>query len=131
MMKHEKERILEHLRARERWCRNAEARDRNGRAVHFDDPAATAWDLTGAICLLFGWPRALELFPQIDRHLNGRKRPGKRPHCLQSSDPQIVSMVAVQEYNDQTDVTHEAIIAQLEAMPVYQPTHHARVAVPE
>jgi hypothetical protein len=121
MMQDEKERLLTLLGTSGKWCQHAEARDRRGHAVHYDDPAAVAWDLTGAVCALFGWERALELFSQMERQLVGRKHAAKRSFGLQNSDPQICSMVAVQEFNDRTDTTYELMMARLQAMSVYQP----------
>ncbi len=121
MMQHEKDRLLTLLQTPQSWCQNAEARDRRGHAVHFDDPAAVSWDLTGAACLLFGWPRALELFAQLERQLVGCKRIVKRSVGIRNNDPQICSMVAVQEFNDCAATTHELILARLQALSVYQP----------
>jgi len=121
MLQEEKERLLDLLQAGSNWCQHAEARDRRGHAVHYDDPAAVAWDLTGAVCVLFGWGRALELFSQLERQLVGRRRPARRCFSLQNNDPQICSMVAVQEFNDRSDTTYELVIDRLQAMSVYRP----------
>lgn len=121
MMQHEKDELLRLLDTASRWCRHAEARDRRGQAVRFDDPAAAAWDLTGAVCLLFGWARALELFPQLERHLTGHNRAARRPRLLLKNEPRIISMVAVQEYNDCSEITYEQIRGRLESLPVYHP----------
>lgn len=120
MLKDEKDRLLALLHSRNKWCRDAEARDHQGRPVHFDDPAAVAWDLTGAVCVLFGWARALELFPQLERQLVGGRRVGACLLNSRSPDPRIGSMVAIQEYNDKSETTHEELISRLKAMPVYQ-----------
>jgi hypothetical protein len=121
MMQHEKDRLLTLLGTSDRWCQHAEARDRRGDAVHYDDPAAIAWDLTGAVCVLFGWARALELFAQLERQIAGRKPAAKRAFALQNNDPQICSMVAVQEFNDDAETTYELVIARLGALSVYHP----------
>jgi hypothetical protein len=121
MMQYEKDRILTLLQSQNRWCQQAEARDCSGQAVHYDDPTAVSWDVTGAVCVLFGWARALELFSHFERQLVGRKRVSRHPLGLQNSDPQICSMVAIQEYNDQADTTYELLRARLEAMSVYLP----------
>jgi hypothetical protein len=124
MMQDEKDRILTLLESKSRWCQHAEARDSSGQPVRCDDPTAVAWDLTGAVCVLFGWRRASELFSQLERQFVGRKHVGKRKFGLR--DPQICSMVAVQEYNDQADTTYETIRARLESMPVYRPESRSR-----
>jgi len=121
MMQAEKDRLLTLLGSRAQWCWHAEGRDRCGHAVHHHDPAAVAWDLTGAVCVLFGWGRALELFSQMERQLVGRKPAARRAFGLQNSDPQICSMVAVQEFNDHTDTTCELMMARLQAMSVSSP----------
>jgi hypothetical protein len=121
MMQHEKDRILTLLESKGRWCQHAEARDRRGHAVRYDDPTAVSWDLTGAVCVLFGWARALELFSQLERQVVGRKRVSKHLFGLQNNDPEIRSMVAVQEFNDQADTTYELVMARLEALSVYLP----------
>ena len=124
MMQHEKDGLITLLSSRERWCRDAEARDRRGQAVHFDDPAAVAWDLTGALCLLFGWARAIQLFPQLERHLTGRNRSSDRPRLQLANEPQIISMVAIQEYNDLSDNTYEMMLDRLQTLTVYRPEAH-------
>jgi hypothetical protein len=121
MMQEEKDQLLTLLATSSKWCQHAEARDRRGHAVHYDDPGAVSWDLTGAVCVLFGWVRARELFSQLERQLVGNRHAAKRLSALQNSDPQICSMVAVQEFNDHTDTTYELVRARLEAMSTYQP----------
>lgn len=125
MMQDEKERLLSLLGTSSRWCQHAEARDRRGHAVHYSDPSAVAWDLTGAVCVLFGWTRALELFSQLERQLLGRKRAARRSFSLPIRDPRIGSMVAVQEFNDRTDTTYEAIMARLSELSAYPPASGA------
>jgi hypothetical protein len=121
MMQDEKDRILTLLQGESTWCQHAEARDGRGHPVHYDDPTAGAWDLTGALCVLFSWTRALALFSQLERQLVGHKRVTRHPFGLRNSDPEICSMVAIQEYNDQTDMTFELVRAGLEALAVYLP----------
>ncbi|GMU24548.1 MAG: hypothetical protein AMXMBFR13_46220 [Phycisphaerae bacterium] len=121
MMQDEKDRLLTLLATNSRWCQHAEARDRDGHAVHYDDPDAVAWDLTGAVCVLFGWARALELFAQLERQLIGRKSASNRSFGMRNRDPQMCSMVAVQEFNDHTDTTYELVVARLKSLSVYQP----------
>ncbi len=115
MMAEEKKRLVAWFDDQRRWCREAEARDSTGNPVRFDDPEAVAWDLTGALCRLFGWPRASVLFGQLDRHISGRKRLERYNH-----NREIESMVALQYYNDREDTTLEALLARLGTMPVRQ-----------
>jgi hypothetical protein len=118
MMPNEKDMLLELLDSEARWCQGAEASDSEGRPVKFHDPAAVAWDLTGAVCRLFGWPRAYVLFGQIEHHLEGTKRPHRY-----NRDPGIESMVALQCYNDRADMRFELMRTQLEALPVWHGAH--------
>jgi hypothetical protein len=115
----EKEKLLELLHDERRWCKDAEARDQHGNAVRYDDVAAVAWDLTGATCLLFGWPRACELFRQLDRHITGRKR---KHYLRQNLD--IASMAALQDFNDLGGTTYDAIATRLNSMPVRRGNRH-------
>ncbi len=113
MLPQEKVQLLDLLSSEWRWCREAEARDPQGNAVRYDDQAAVAWDVTGAICFLFGWPRACELFQQLDKHIRGRQRlRAWRRH------PEIDAMAALQDLNDLDQTTHGHIIAHLQSMPV-------------
>lgn len=114
MLLQEKERLITLFGARNRWCQGAEARDEAGQAVHYDDPGATAWDITGGMCLLFGWQRALELFPQLSRHVHQVKR----SHWW-INDPGIASMVALQDSNDEKGTTFEMMTGWLQSMPVW------------
>lgn len=97
-----------------RWCQQAEARNEVGEAVRYDDPSAIAWDITGGMCKLFGWRRALALFSQLDRHVHNVKR----DRCW-GANPEIASMVAIQNHNDEDGTTYEMIIEWLETMPVW------------
>ncbi len=115
MMAEEKKRLVAWFADRGRWCREAEARDSTGNPVRFDDPDAVAWDLTGALCRLFGWTRASILFGQLDRHISGKKRLERY-----NRNREIESMVALQDYNDREDTTLEAMLRQLGTMPVRQ-----------
>lgn len=96
-----------------RWCKNAEARSARGVAVRYGDPDAVAWDLTGGLCLLFGWRRACDLFRQIDRHLNRH-----RSLRWRVQDPHIESMLALQEFNDGDHMNHQTLMERLASMPV-------------
>jgi len=114
MLLGEKERLLALFADRQRWCQHAEARDEVGQIVHYDDPSAVAWDITGGMCLLFGWRRALELFPQLDRHVHRVKR-----SRWWVTDPGIASMGALQDSNDDTGTTFEMMTGWLKSMPVW------------
>lgn len=114
MLIKEKEKILAFFTDPQRWCRNAEARDETGEAVRYDHPSAVAWDMTGLMCLLFGWRRARELFCQLDRHIHGARRV-EWPWA----DTAITSMVALQERNDENDTTFDMVIKWLQTMPVW------------
>ena len=113
MLHDEKEKLLELLHAEPRWCKEAEARDRRGCAVRYDDATAVAWDLTGALCLLFGWRRAGELFQQLDRHITGQKR---ERHIQRNVT--IASMAALQDFNDLRRTTYDEVMTRLRTMPV-------------
>jgi hypothetical protein len=113
MLLHEKERLLELLHHEWRWCKHAEAQDQHGEAVRYDDATAVAWDLTGAMCLLFGWQRACTLFRELDRHIIGQRR---EHHFRQNLD--IVAMAALQDFNDLDETTYDEIAARVNSMPV-------------
>lgn len=93
------------------WCRHAEARNARGTPVRYGDPSAVAWDLTGALCMLFGWERACVLFRQIDKHL-------LRDRALRWRilDSHIESMLALQECNDRAGTTLDWLINRLQHM---------------
>jgi hypothetical protein len=124
MMPEEKDKLLALFDSEQRWCRDSEASDSHGEPVKFHDPEAVAWDLTGALCRLFGWPRARVLFGQVERHIFGKKRIRRFDR-----DPVVDAMVALQEYNDQVDTSFETLFHQLCKMPTWQgskgeqPTH--------
>jgi hypothetical protein len=115
MMQHEKDELLALFDSESRWCRNVEARDRRGSAVHYSDAAATAWDLVGGLCFLFGWDRAFALFLQVGRHLTGLER----SRMLRNRE--IAAMVALQDFNDRPDTTYGTVMERLRSMPVYSP----------
>lgn len=114
-MPEEKTKLLELLDHQAHWCRDAEARDCEGEAVRYDDDLAVAWDITGAVCRLFGWKRACTLFAQIERHFNGRPKyygwPGR--------DIEMEAMRALQNFNDRAETTFEALRSRLESLPVW------------
>lgn len=114
MLPVEKERLLMLFAEPARWCQGAEARDEAGNAVRYDDPSAVAWDITGGLCALFGWQRALELFPQLDRHVHQVGRGRRR-----DADPGIASMAALQDSNDEAATTFETVTGWLKTMPVW------------
>ena len=117
MMPEEKTKLLELFDDERRWCRNAEARDENDQSVHYDDAAAVAWDLTGALCHLFGWPRALVLFGQVQRHIAGNhRRVSGWPTRLNS----IEAMQSLQEFNDGEGTRFPELHAKLECLPVWK-----------
>ena len=109
----EKVQLVALLLDAQHWCQGAEARDADGHDVAYSDAGATAWDLTGATCRLFGWRRARELFVQIDRHLHERRLAG-----ADQDHPEITAMVALQDWNDDTATTHAELLARLQSLPV-------------
>jgi len=115
MVQAEKDKLLALLDSEERWCQDAEARDEDGNPVRHSDVAAVAWDISGALCRLFGWRRARELFVQLDRHVNGRREPVYRP----ARDAGIDSMVALQAFNDRDDTTFEVLREQIRTIRVW------------
>ena len=116
MMPDEKSQLLDLLGEDGTWCRDAEARNSHGEAVAYDNNAAVAWDITGALCRLFGWDRACVLFEQIERHIFGRRRVASWPE----RDRGIEAMKALQTFNDGAELTFAMLRAQLEALPVWQ-----------
>ncbi len=123
MSPQEKEQLVALLADVRHWCQGAEARDADGQAVTYSDADATAWDLTGAACHLFGSRRACELFVQIERHLHPRARAG-RP----GNDAQIAAMVGLQSWNDDPQTTHPELIAQLQRVPADTAAGNAALA---
>ena len=115
MMAEEKEQLLALFDHQRKWCQDAEAHDADGRAVRCNDDSAVAWDVTGALCRLFGWRRACELFRQLDRHINGKRVAAGWP----VRDAEMDSMAALQEFNDGIETTFDLVRNQIETMPVY------------
>lgn len=115
MMPEEKEQLLALFDHECRWCQGAEARDAQGEAVRYDDASATAWDITGALCRLFGWRRACELFQQLDRHINGKRMVPGGPQ----REAEMDSMAALQDFNDGSETTFNLVRDRIETMPVY------------
>ena len=122
MMPEEKEQLLALLDHEGRWCRDAEAHDANGDAVRYDDDAAVAWDVTGALCRLFGWRRACVLFEQLDRHISGRRVAIGR----HAGDAEMDAMRALQDFNDRVDMTFDMMRERIETMPVWHGQPRAR-----
>jgi hypothetical protein len=116
MMPEEKEQLLAFLDHERRWCRDAEAHDANSDAVRYDDDAAVAWDVTGALCRLFGWQRACVLFGQLDRHINGKRVAIGWP----ARDAEMDAMCALQDFNDRVDMTFDMMRERIETVPVWQ-----------
>ena len=116
MMPDEKTELLALLEHAGKWCRDAEAQDANGDPVTCDDDAAVAWDLTGALCRLFGWQRACVLFEQMERHIIGKRKAVGWP----IPDLSIEAMKALQGFNDQSDTTFDVLRERIEAMPTWQ-----------
>ena len=116
MMPEEKEQLLALLDHQRRWCRDAEAHDANSDAVRYDDDAAVAWDVTGALCRLFGWRRACVLFGQLERHINGKRVVIGWP----AGDAEMDAMGALQDFNDRADMTFDMMRERIETMPVWQ-----------
>lgn len=115
-MPDEKAKLLSLLDHADKWCRNAEALDASGNPVTYDHDAAVAWDITGALCLLFGWQRACVLFSQLDRHIHGKRIMFGWPR----GDAEMDAMAALQDYNDRVDTTFALLRERIEAMPVWQ-----------
>ncbi len=113
MLTNEKDKLLALFGSDARWCQDAEARDACGAPVKFHDPVATAWDVTGAMCCLFGWKRACTLFGQLERHIH------KRRPFYGNRNPAIESMVTLQAYNDRPETIFEFILTLLKSMPVW------------
>ena len=115
MMQDEKDKLLALFENESRWCQHVEARDKRGNPVHYNDERATAWDVVGGMCFLFGWERARKLFGQAGRDITGLKqRNGLR-------NLEIAAMASLQDFNDKRDTTFDLVIARLRDMRVYCP----------
>ncbi|MHC4234310.1 MAG: hypothetical protein ACYSUQ_04260, partial [Planctomycetota bacterium] len=88
-------------------CCNAEAHDANCDPVTYDDDAAVAWDVTVALCRLFG---------QVDRHIHGKRVMFGWPR----RDAEMDAMAALQDFNDRFDTTFALLRERIETMPVWQ-----------
>jgi hypothetical protein len=120
MMQNEKDKLLALFENESRWCRRVEARDARGDPVHYNDEAATAWDVVGGLCFLFGWERACTLFVQVGRHITGVKR----GHAHR--DVEMAAMASLQDFNDERDTTYDLVMERLRDMPV---AHQKRAAL--
>jgi len=127
MMPNEKTQLLALLAHEGKWCRHAEALDAGGNGVVYDDDEAVAWDLTGAVCRLFGLQRAFVLFQQMDRHILGKRESVSWP----KPDPSIDAMKALQDFNDRADTTFAMLRERLEEMPVWNSGNRADRAAME
>jgi hypothetical protein len=114
MMQNEKARLLALFADKGKWCQRVEARDAQGNPVRYDDQRAAAWDVVGGMCLLFGWPRARKLFPQVGRTVAGSKRP-----LIGCRDREMSAMTALLDFNDEQKTTHAVILARLQEVQVY------------
>jgi hypothetical protein len=127
MMPEEKSELLKLFDGEQRWCQDAEAHDAGGDAVRYDDAAAVAWDITGALCRLFGWRRACVLFGQLHRHIHGKRIASSWP----TRDAEIDAMAALQDFNDRVDTTFETLREHIETMPVWHGNNRANGAARE
>lgn len=114
MISDEKTRLLDLFATESRWCQHSEARDGSGEPVRYDDEAAVAWDLVGALCRLFGWQRACSLFGHVDRHVSGQRR------APNSRNEQIAAMAALLDFNDAADTTYDTVMGALRSLPVWR-----------
>lgn len=124
MTSQERDRLLSLLLDGRRWCQSAEARRADGQAVNYSDPDATAWDLSGAVCHLFGWRRARELFVQIDRQVHVEDGAGPV-----AGDAAIAAMVGLQRWNDDPGTSHPDLLDLLERLPVISQLSHGEQPV--
>ncbi len=113
MMQDEKDKLLALFENRNRWCQRVEARDARGNPVHYDDERATAWDVVGGLCFLFGWDRACKLFVQVGQQVAGLRR----GHMVRN--PEMAAMAALLDFNDKRDTTYGLIMARLRDLRVY------------
>lgn len=115
MISDERERLVQFFDGGRCWCQHAEARDAEGNAVRYDDPAAVAWDLTGALCRLFGWSRATTLFGQLERHIE----PGAGRGRFQRDDV-VDPMRTLQQFNDDNDMNFNRLSECLLSVPLWR-----------
>lgn len=113
MTQNEREQLLNLFVDKQRWSQGSEARTESGDPVSFDDDSASAWDLVGGLCKLFGWKRANQLFDQLHRHIIGQTFDSPN----QASDSSAMS--ALIDYNDASDTTYEKMMATLRDIPAW------------
>jgi len=109
----EKVKLLALFRNESFWCQEAEARNAVGEEVKLNDSCATAWDLTGGLCALFGWERACALYGQIAQHLRAQSDPGVRAEF-----EAMEAFAVLQEFNDRESTRFADVFSLLESMPV-------------
>lgn len=112
MTSREKQDLLDLFSIPANWCQETEARNWEGNSVRYDDPSAVAWDLTGGMCRLFGWDRAMELFPTVERYVAGRK-----PEHQAAANPGIASMITLQDFNDNSETSFDILLHRLQSLP--------------
>ena len=112
MIEDEKDRLLDLFADEQRWCQHAEAMNQEQDPVRYDDESAAAWDLVGGLCYLFGWPRARQLFGELEGHIVGR------PGTASDLDADIAAMTALVEFNDARDTTYDKVMATLRELEV-------------
>jgi hypothetical protein len=125
MMQGEKDKLIDLFDDQRRWCCAADAQDARGKAVHFDDTSAVAWDLVGGLCHLFGWKRANKLFGPLSRHFSGKPRSAGLRHLSTDANNEMAAMTALLDFNDDVETTYELIVSKLHDLPVW----HGRTAL--
>ena len=113
MTREERQGLLDRLKNQPRWRRDFEARDSKGDPTCFDSDDAVSRDLTGAICRLRRWDRALALFGQFARQFIGR-----RASVPLSRDSGVGAMGALQVFNDPPEKTFDNIRRQIDSTPI-------------
>ncbi len=116
MMPDERDQLLTLFHAPTRWTQHVEAMDQRGEPVRYDSAGAVAWDLTGAICHLFGWRRGLALFEQLDRHAHGKRAAVGWP----PRDTALDAFSRLQALNDGDETTFADVRQLIETMPVWR-----------
>jgi hypothetical protein len=113
MMQNEKDKLLVLFENESRWCQGVEARDERGKPVHYNDERATAWDVVGGLCFLFGWDRACKLFVQVSQQVTGLKR----GYGLRNRE--MAAMASLQDFNDKRGTTYDLVMERLRDIRVY------------
>lgn len=108
-MKLEEKRTLLRIFSNEQsWCKHAEARDRRGNPVKYDDASAVSWDLVGGMCHAFGWKRASQLFAEM---WNFDNAPSRRYWTRQ--DKAYMAMAKMMDFNDHAETSFLNIVARI------------------